>query len=147
MKKTIFTILFLLILLNIANANQVAWLDEKNIAGKILPDSQPVVGQILDDAKSINLLSSSWSITYDRYVLYELDVPRTSDYLIVVLSDDERIGLTLINSSANVIDVGKGHELRNYKKSMRIPEYPDGNSEGILTLNRNIRTSYRFNFY
>jgi len=32
-------------------------------------------------------------------------------------------------------------------ESMRIPEYPDGNSEGIRTLNRNIRTPYRFNFY
>ena len=30
---------------------------------------------------------------------------------------------------------------------MRIPDYLDGNSEGIRTLNRNIRTSYRFNFY
>ena len=30
---------------------------------------------------------------------------------------------------------------------VRIPEYPDGNSEGIRTLNRNIRTSYRINFY
>jgi len=37
--------------------------------------------------------------------------------------------------------------LKDSLKMVRIPEYPDGNSEGIRTLNRNIRTSYRFNFY
>lgn len=40
----------------------------------------------------------------------------------------------------------KEQEKKDFRK-VRISEYPDGNSEGIRTLNRNIRTSYRINFY
>ncbi len=47
------------------------------------------------------------------------------------------------------IEFGKEYEIEDFGNRffVRIPEYPDGNSGGIRTLNRNIRTPYRFNFY
>ena len=86
--------------------------------------------------------------TEAKELLKEYGIP-VPDFKLIK-SEDEIIGLAKeINFpiAMKIVSPDIIHKSDAGGVKLRIPEYPDGNSEGIRTLNRNIRTSYRFNFY
>lgn len=92
---------------------------------RLTPDTPPIKSVIPKSARGTHILDDKWEIRYQHHISFELTANSSRTYLIEVLSEQEDLGLIILNSEKRILEVGSPAEKRPHRKSVKLDLNPD----------------------
>lgn len=114
--------------------------------GELIPNESPITFILPSDVEGIHILEGKWEIKYTRYIAFEFKPRISKRYRIELLSEQELLGLAILNSKLEVLDVGNPDESRSYRRWLTV-DIKSENMYYILVGSRKVERSIEFRIF